>query len=300
MTMEIDLRHIFERLNNSNETEKFLQILNHSLENITRNDLTRNLGPKRESLSNVIPITVVYIFLFITGLFGNLCTCVVIAKNKYMRTITNMYLFNLAVADVLVLLLGLPFEIYHFWSAYPWIFGETFCYVRSMAAETTTCASVLTITAFTIERYVAFRHPTKSVSIASLSRVGKVIAYIWLFSILLAIPPTVKFGIVYKHDSRNQPIKESARCTLKQVDSTSPLFAISAFLIFILPMTIISVMYVLIALKIHRSTQQRRDSLSSVEGRNLRGCFPGYRQIQERKAVVKMLGNHWGFNYFTK
>ena len=69
-------------------------------------DLTAILGPKRQELYKVIPITVVYCLIFITGIVGNVCTCIVIARNKYMQTATNYYLFNMAIADLLVLILG--------------------------------------------------------------------------------------------------------------------------------------------------------------------------------------------------
>ena len=35
---------------------------------------------------------------FVLGVLGNLATCLVIIKNEYMRTTTNIYLFNLALA----------------------------------------------------------------------------------------------------------------------------------------------------------------------------------------------------------
>ena len=69
-------------------------------------DLVAILGPRRQELYKVIPVTVVYCIIFITGIVGNVCTCIVIARNKYMQTATNYYLFNLAVADLLVLILG--------------------------------------------------------------------------------------------------------------------------------------------------------------------------------------------------
>lgn len=109
-------------------------------------------GPRRGPLEAVIAITCVYGFIFLSGVFGNVCTCLVIVKNKYMHTVTNYYLFNLAIADLLLLLVGLPPETYSIWSAYPWIFGEAFCIARTMLAELSTNASILTITAFTIER----------------------------------------------------------------------------------------------------------------------------------------------------
>ena len=69
-----------------------------------------------------------------------------ILPRRYMHTATHYYLFNLAVSDLLVLLLGLPFETYLIWSHYPWPFGHTFCALRVIAAEASTNASILTIT----------------------------------------------------------------------------------------------------------------------------------------------------------
>lgn len=68
--------------------------------------LLNNLGPKRLPLNWIIPLTAVYALIFLTGLVGNICTCLVIARNQYMQTATNCYLFNLAIADMLTLLVA--------------------------------------------------------------------------------------------------------------------------------------------------------------------------------------------------
>lgn len=60
----------------------------------------------RDPLSIILPISVCYLIIFITGILGNVITCFVIAKNKTMHTATNYYLFNLAVSDFLVLVFG--------------------------------------------------------------------------------------------------------------------------------------------------------------------------------------------------
>ena len=41
-----------------------------------------------------------------------------------MRTTTNIYLFNLAVADLATLLFAMPSELYLMWRQYPWTLGE--------------------------------------------------------------------------------------------------------------------------------------------------------------------------------
>lgn len=62
--------------------------------------------PVRDSLYIVIPLTVIYSLIFLTGMVGNVITCVVISRNKSMHTATNYYLFSLAVSDLLLLLSG--------------------------------------------------------------------------------------------------------------------------------------------------------------------------------------------------
>ena len=66
----------------------------------------KSAGGYRDSLSIIIPISLCYFIIFVTGILGNVITCVVIAKNKTMHTATNYYLFNLAVSDFFVLIIG--------------------------------------------------------------------------------------------------------------------------------------------------------------------------------------------------
>jgi hypothetical protein len=68
--------------------------------------LVRMLGPKHLPLAVVLPITIIYVSIFVSGVVGNVAVCVVIARNKSMRTATNYYLFSLAVSDLTLLLLG--------------------------------------------------------------------------------------------------------------------------------------------------------------------------------------------------
>ena len=64
----------------------------------------------------LIPITIIYAVMFITGVIGNILVCFVIVHNKSMHTATNYYLFSLAIADLIILLLG---KKYIFLKAFP-------------------------------------------------------------------------------------------------------------------------------------------------------------------------------------
>jgi len=57
-------------------------------------------------LPGSVALTIVYGLIFVTGLLGNACTCVVIATNGHLHTATNYYLFSLAISDLLTLILG--------------------------------------------------------------------------------------------------------------------------------------------------------------------------------------------------
>jgi hypothetical protein len=68
--------------------------------------LERMLGPKNVGLPLLVPITLIYVIIFISGVVGNVAVCLVIVKNKSMHTATNYYLFSLAVSDLMMLALG--------------------------------------------------------------------------------------------------------------------------------------------------------------------------------------------------
>ncbi|XP_012342885.1 pyrokinin-1 receptor isoform X2 [Apis florea] len=206
---------------------------------------------RRDPLYIVLPITVIYAVIFVTGLVGNVSTCVVIARNKSMHTATNYYLFSLAVSDLLLLISGLPPEMYYIWSHFPYVFGEAFCIIQSFAAETSANATVLTITAFTVERYVAICHPFISHTMSKLSRAVKFVIVIWLLALCLAVPQAIQFGVVYENKN-GSAILDTARCSMKWT-LIEHAFEISTMLFFVLPMTIIIVLYILIAIKLRRS-----------------------------------------------
>ena len=69
--------------------------------------LQKYLGGRRaQGLPETILLTVIYCIILISGIIGNVCTCIVIYRNQYMKTATNYYLFSLAISDVLTLILG--------------------------------------------------------------------------------------------------------------------------------------------------------------------------------------------------
>ncbi|XP_074657770.1 neuromedin-U receptor 2-like [Tubulanus polymorphus] len=247
------------------------------------------LGERRHtSFPLTIVLTLIYCLIFVSGTVGNTCTCIVIAKNTYMKTATNYYLFSLAISDMLTLVLGLPPEVFGIWQAYPWVFGKPFCYFKIFLSEMTSSASVLTITAFTIERYIAICHPIRSQTISNPSRAVRIIIICWLIACGAASPYTVYVELFHAVCSKRtkQPIPDSLTCNIRptRFNDAAYLFQISTFTLFITPMSIITVLYILIGITLRKSAglvrQTSEDYGATTSTTN---------RMQSRKTVLKML-----------
>lgn len=84
----------------------------------------------------MLPTAVIYGLILLLGILGNLCTCMVVLRNRFLHNPTNFYLFSLAISDLLVLVLGLPMELYGVFDfVYPYKFGEFVCKGRAFLIE---------------------------------------------------------------------------------------------------------------------------------------------------------------------
>ena len=68
--------------------------------------LETHMGSRYRSLLESVTLSIIYSLILLTGVVGNVCTCIVIVRNAQMHTATNYYLFSLATSDVLTLILG--------------------------------------------------------------------------------------------------------------------------------------------------------------------------------------------------
>ena len=69
------------------------------------------LGWRYRGLYESVILTTIYATILLTGVIGNVSTCVVIATNRAMHSPTNFYLLSLAVSDVLTLCLGMKPQV---------------------------------------------------------------------------------------------------------------------------------------------------------------------------------------------
>ncbi|XP_076829244.1 neuromedin-U receptor 1 [Brachyhypopomus gauderio] len=242
--------------------------------------LERHLGPRRSPL--FLPMCIAYVSIFAIGLLGNVLTCVVIARYWVMRTPTNYYLFSLALSDLLVLLLGLPLEAYELWSNYPFLLGSGGCYFKTCLFETVCLASVLNVTFLSAERYLAVVHPLRARHVVTRARARRLILALWSVALLCALPNTVLHGVQVLPPRLGHIFPDSAQCSLvRPVWIYNLLVQLTALLFFLLPMLVISALYLRIGL------QLRRERLPLPA--ETRPWGQGLQQRARNRQVTKML-----------
>lgn len=86
-----------------------------------------------------------------TAVVGNAIVMWIILAHRRMRTITNLFLLNLAVADFLLASGNAAFNFVFMLESH-WPFGEIFCVASNFVANLTVSTSVFTILAMSIDR----------------------------------------------------------------------------------------------------------------------------------------------------
>ncbi|KGL74567.1 Neuromedin-U receptor 2 [Tinamus guttatus] len=250
--------------------------------NSTEDYLTFLCGPRRSHL--FLPMALVYSLIFVVGVVGNFLVCLVIIKHRNMKTPTNYYLFSLAVSDLLVLLFGMPLEVYEMWSNYPFLFGPVGCYFKTALFETVCFASILSVTTVSVERYVAILHPFRAKLESTRKRALRTIVVLWVLSVLLALPNTSTHGIMLQYFPNGTLVPGSATCTVvRPMWIYNCIVQITSFLFYVLPMGVISVLYYLMGLRL------KGDKSLEVEEMAVNVQKPSRRSVTKMLFVLVMV-----------
>ena len=160
------------------------EILNDTRENATHEFMQMELFASRPETHAII---VIISIIFLVGIFGNIALLSYVLCRNRMTSPHNIYSVNLAVGDLLTLLIAMPFlsSIYVLNS---WPFGEILCKLSEFVNTLSVSVTVFMITALSVERYRLLTLHPPSLNLTSASVISFIL---WLSAAMLAIPDLV-------------------------------------------------------------------------------------------------------------
>uniref|UniRef100_A0A2S2NKP8 Neuropeptide Y receptor n=1 Tax=Schizaphis graminum TaxID=13262 RepID=A0A2S2NKP8_SCHGA len=127
-----------------------------------------------------------YSAVFVVSLVGNGLVCYVVVFSAQMHSVTNLFIMNMAVGDLLMTLFCVPFSFVATLLLQYWPFGSDLCHTVSFAQAVAVLVSAYTLVAISVDRYIAIMWPLKPR--ASRHQAKYIIALVWTVAVITAFP----------------------------------------------------------------------------------------------------------------
>ncbi|KAL7868199.1 hypothetical protein SRHO_G00095830 [Serrasalmus rhombeus] len=250
-----------------------------------------------------IALGVTLSLLILLTVCGNVLVCLAVFATRRLRSVTNCFIVSLAVTDLLLGILVLPFSTLLEVTG-DWPLGAHFCNIYISLDVMLSTASILNLLAISVDRFFAVTAPLRYPTLLLPWRVGASLATIWLVSVGVSFVPIHLGWNTVDHTVQNHGEGDPARGCRFELNPTY--VVVDAFATFYLPLLAMCWMY-------HRvfriARAQAKRIVSTYRGPNAAlnsSSLPGVTALalREHKATVTLaavLGAFvicW-FPYFT-
>ncbi|KAG1958735.1 substance-P receptor [Pimephales promelas] len=190
---------------------------------------------------------VAYSTIVIVSVVGNITVMWIILAHKRMRTVTNYFLVNLAFAEASMsafnTVINFVYSVHN-----EWYFGLNYCRFHNFFPIAAVFASIYSMSAIALDRYMAIIHPLKQRMSATQTKV--VIGVIWVLAFLLAFPQ------YYYSDTDQLPGRVVCYIDWPEytlLDFKKMYFVCVAVLIYFLPLLVMGCAYLVVGLTLWAS-----------------------------------------------
>ncbi|CAF1403421.1 unnamed protein product [Didymodactylos carnosus] len=145
----------------------------------------------RFSLTVTLLVYLIYLLPFCFGVFGNISVCLIFFQQKKLRSITNTFLMNLCINDLIVLCVSIPMTITNVLIEH-FIFGSFLCKLINFTPTVTALVSTFTVAVISVERWFVIVNKKKF----NRKCIIIMLILLWLVSISIAIPEYLSRTVV--------------------------------------------------------------------------------------------------------
>ncbi|XP_009070189.1 PREDICTED: D(3) dopamine receptor [Acanthisitta chloris] len=214
-----------------------------------------------------------YCILILAIIFGNVLVCLAVLRERTLQTTTNYLVVSLAVADLLVATLVMPWVVYLEVTGGVWTFSRICCDIFVTMDVMMCTASILNLCAISIDRYTAVVKPVQyqySTGQNSCRRVGLMIVIVWILAFAVSCP------LLFGFNTTGDP----SVCSI-----SNPSFVIYSSLVsFYLPFMVILLLYVRIYLVLRQRQKKRTLTRQGSHSASIKPCY-AHKEHRERKAL---------------
>jgi len=168
------------------------------------------------TISIVVPI--IFAIIVILGIVGNILVLVVVLVKHQMRNTTNVLIVNLAVSDLLFVIICIPPTALDY--AIDWPLGDICCRIMQYIIHVTCCTSVLTLVYLSLDRYLAVVYPVRSISWRTVCNACVLIFLTWLVILTSCSPILFLFR---EHEFDYNGVRR-LKCTFDRQEYSERLF----------------------------------------------------------------------------
>lgn len=206
-----------------------------------------------------ILITIILTFIIILTIIGNVLVILSVFTYKPLRIVQNFFIVSLAVADLTVAILVLPFNVVNMVLG-RWIFGIHLCKMWLTSDVLCCTSSILNLCAIALDRFWAITDPINYAQKRTVERVLLLIGGVWILSLVISSPPLIGWNDWPEvFDSQKHP------CTLNSNPGYRVYSALGSFYI---PLIIMTIVYIEIYIATKRRLRERARA-SRVNAMNL-------------------------------
>ncbi|KTG03077.1 hypothetical protein cypCar_00031680 [Cyprinus carpio] len=186
-----------------------------------------------------------YSLLILAIVFGNVLVCIAVLREKGLQTTTNYLVVSLAVADLLVASLVMPWVVYLEVVGGSWLFSRLYCNVFVTLDVMMCTASILNLCAISIDRYTAVVMPVLyNTTHSSRKRVSVMIATVWVLAFAVSCP------LLFGFNTTDDP----AVCSISNPDFVIYSSVVSFYLPFIVTLLVYVRIYIFLRRRRKRIT----------------------------------------------
>ncbi|XP_060043821.1 neuropeptide FF receptor 2 isoform X1 [Erinaceus europaeus] len=247
-----------------------------------------------------------YFLIFFLCMVGNMVVCFIVMRDKHMHTVTNLFILNLAISDLLIGIFCMPITLLDNIIA-GWPFGSTMCKISGLVQGISVAASVFTLVAIAVDstiqlwvvmlqiepgssesqaiRYRCVIYPFKGKLTVKTAFV--IIVIIWVLAIAIMSPSAIMLRVQeekYYRVKLNSPNKSSPVFWCREEWPSQEMRKIYTTVLFasiyLAPLFLIVVMYGRIGISLCKKTEPHKGMQSKEQWQVV---------SKKKQKVIKML-----------